>query len=90
MGFQSFRDDIGNYSIPVILAEYGCLNPSFPTLDGYDAQRTFLQSEWIYEPEFYDILQGGFVFEFSVEVRLLILLCWSNFLYSSSSNPSFF
>jgi hypothetical protein len=69
IGFQMFRDDLGNYSIPALLTEYGCLNPSFPTVDGYEAQRTFVQSEWIYEPEFYDIFQGGFVFEFSVEVR---------------------
>lgn len=61
--FQSYK-----YSIPVILTEYGCLNPSFPTIDGYEAQRTFLQSSWLYSSDLRDDFAGGFVFEYTTEL----------------------
>jgi hypothetical protein len=62
--FQSF-----NYSIPVLLTEYGCLSQTFPTIDGYEGQRTFHESEWFGLPEVRDVFSGGFVFEYSIEAN---------------------
>jgi len=67
-GYQMMIQDYSNYSIPLLLTEYGCLNPSFPTIDGFQAQRTFYASRWMFEPGMHDTLAGGFVFEYSVEV----------------------
>jgi len=66
-GYQALIADFSNYSIPLLLSEYGCINPSFPTIDGFHAQRSFNQSRWIFEPGMKDTLAGGFAFEFSVE-----------------------
>lgn len=66
-GYQMMIQDYSNYSIPLLLTEYGCLNPSFPTIDGFQAQRTFYASRWMFEPGMNDTLAGGFVFEYSVE-----------------------
>lgn len=63
---ESFRDI--KYSIPVLLTEFGCLNPSFPTIDGFEAQRTFHQVQWLSTAKFRDYIAGGFVFEFSTEL----------------------
>ncbi|CAI5730619.1 unnamed protein product [Peronospora destructor] len=39
-GFQKLLTDFSSFdlTIPVLLTEFGCLNPSFPTIDGYEAQ----------------------------------------------------
>ncbi|GAB9469076.1 hypothetical protein Gpo141_00006366 [Globisporangium polare] len=68
-GFMNLVSDFTSYktSIPVMLTEFGCLNPSFPTVSGYDAQRTWLQAGWLHTPTFRKIFSGGFVFEFSTE-----------------------
>ncbi|GAB9469077.1 hypothetical protein Gpo141_00006367 [Globisporangium polare] len=68
-GFTNLVSDFTSYktSIPVMLTEFGCLNPSFPTVSGYDAQRTWLQAGWLHTPTFRKIFSGGFVFEFSTE-----------------------
>eukprot|EP00591_Stephanopyxis_turris_P012065 CAMPEP_0195524704 /NCGR_PEP_ID=MMETSP0794_2-20130614/24708_1 /TAXON_ID=515487 /ORGANISM="Stephanopyxis turris, Strain CCMP 815" /LENGTH=335 /DNA_ID=CAMNT_0040654981 /DNA_START=51 /DNA_END=1058 /DNA_ORIENTATION=+ len=61
--FQSY-----NYSVPVLLTEYGCINPSFRGDGEYEAQRTFLQSKWLYSKRFLKNFAGGFVFEYSTEL----------------------
>lgn len=71
-GFQaltsSFQDL--NFSIPVLLTEFGCLSDSFPTNDGYEAQRSFLQAKWLLtEKSVRDQFAGGFVFEYSTEME---------------------
>jgi len=68
-GYQGLIADYSNFSIPVILTEYGCLNPSFPTIDGYQAQRNFYQAAWMFESGMKDAIAGGFAFEYSVEVQ---------------------
>lgn len=69
-GFNALRNDFQRYkySIPAMLTEYGCLNPSFPTVDGYAAQRSFLQAKTLFEPPFREQFAGGFVFEYSTEL----------------------
>ncbi|EEY61025.1 glycoside hydrolase, putative [Phytophthora infestans T30-4] len=48
-GFSQLLTDFSNYSmsIPVMLTEYGCVNPSFPTVGKYEAQRTWRQAGWL-------------------------------------------
>lgn len=65
---QSFESY--NYSIPVLLTEFGCVSDTYPTMDGYEAQRTFLEASFLLErPELRDIFAGGFVFEYSTEAE---------------------
>lgn len=69
-GFQLLGDSFAsyNYSIPVLLTEFGCLSNSFPTEDDYKGQRDFLQAKWMLEePYMRDLFSGGFVFEYSNE-----------------------
>lgn len=68
IGIKNIQKDFRSYSIPVLMTEYGCLNPSFPTVDGYDGTRTWLQAKWLQEGRF-DSFSGGFAFEYSVEQR---------------------
>jgi hypothetical protein len=60
--FKSYKT-----SIPVLLTEFGCVNPSFPTVNKYEAQRTWLQAGWLHTKAFRDVFAGGFVFEYSTE-----------------------
>eukprot|EP00978_Attheya_sp_CCMP212_P041180 scaffold232727_cov68-Attheya_sp.AAC.1 len=68
-GWQTMKNDFQsyNYSIPVLLTEYGCIRTSFPTIDGFEGQRTFAQAQWLFESGFRDVFEGGFVFEYSTE-----------------------
>ncbi|TDH66890.1 hypothetical protein CCR75_004141 [Bremia lactucae] len=68
-GFQKLLTDFTSYdlTIPVLLSEFGCVNPSFPTIDGFEAQRTWLQAKWMFDSTFRDIFAGGLVFEYSTE-----------------------
>jgi hypothetical protein len=68
-GWQIMKNDFQsyNYSIPVLLTEYGCIRTSFPTIDGFEGQRTFAQAQWLFESGFQDVFEGGFVFEYSTE-----------------------
>ncbi|RLO00552.1 hypothetical protein DYB28_015411, partial [Aphanomyces astaci] len=45
----------------------GCLNVGFPTVDGFQAQRTWVDAAWLLSPTFADVFAGGFAFEFSTE-----------------------
>jgi hypothetical protein len=68
-GFKKLQTDFLSYgmTIPVMLTEYGCLSKSFPTVNEYEAQRTWLQAGWLYSSDFRNIFSGGFVFEYSTE-----------------------
>ena len=71
-GYQELQADFKGYgmNIPVMLTEFGCLNPSFPTIDGFEAQRDFLQVEAIFSSSYAEEFAGGFVFEYSTELVL--------------------
>ena len=59
-----------HYSIPAVMTEYGCLSPTFDTIDGYEGQRDFKQTEWLMtEPDLRAQFSGGFVFEYSTELQ---------------------
>ncbi|KAL4157997.1 hypothetical protein PRNP1_003777 [Phytophthora ramorum] len=68
-GFEKLLTDFASFdlTIPVMLTEFGCVNPSFPTVDGYEAQRTWLQAGWLFDSTFRDVFAGGFAFEYSTE-----------------------
>ena len=68
IGYQNLIRDLQHYSIPVLLTEYGCLNPSFPTIDGFQAQRNFLPAAWVHQEGMRDTVAGTFVFEYSTEL----------------------
>jgi len=57
-----------NYSIPVLMTEFGCLSDSFPEIDGYQGQRTFMQAKWMMnQQELRSLFAGAFAFEYSIE-----------------------
>ncbi len=62
LSFESY-----NYSIPVLLTEFGCLSKTFPTIDGYQGQRNFNQAKWLGLPSVQDDFAGGLAFEYSLE-----------------------
>ncbi|KAL3667173.1 hypothetical protein V7S43_008109 [Phytophthora oleae] len=68
-GFNLLRDSFKSYdySIPVVLTEFGCVSPNFPTVDGYEAQRTFHDAKFMNLPEYSDYFAGGVAFEYSTE-----------------------
>ncbi|KAE8955420.1 hypothetical protein PF011_g31798, partial [Phytophthora fragariae] len=68
-GFNLLRDSFKSYdySIPVVLTEFGCVSPSFPTVDGYEAQRTFHDAAFMNLREYSDYFAGGIAFEYSTE-----------------------
>jgi hypothetical protein len=68
-GFNLLRDSFESYkySVPALLTEFGCLAPSFPTIDGYEAQRTFHDAKWMNDRDYSDYFGGGFVFEYTTE-----------------------
>ena len=74
VGYQQLLSDFGGYdlSYPILLTEFGCLSESFPTLtndDGmsFEAQRTWLQVDALFDPQYEEEFNGGCVFEFSTE-----------------------
>ncbi|OWZ20285.1 Glycoside hydrolase [Phytophthora megakarya] len=68
-GFNMLRDSFKSYdySIPVVLTEFGCVNPTFPTVDGFQAQRTFHDAAFMNTRAYSDYFAGGIVFEYSTE-----------------------
>lgn len=65
---QLLQDTLSSgLTVPVMWTEHGCLNPSFPTMNGFAAQRNWLQVDALYSPIFQDAFNGGFVFEYSTE-----------------------
>lgn len=73
VGWPELKSDFeaANFPGPVLFGEYGCRNPSFPTIDGFKAQRTWLQTEGLYSPSYSDVFAGGFVFELSAEKKVI-------------------
>ena len=69
VGYTELLQDYASFgmTIPVVWAEFGCLNESFETVDGYEAQRNFLQVEALFSKEFREEFVGGFAFEYSTE-----------------------
>ncbi|RLN74909.1 hypothetical protein BBJ28_00015188, partial [Nothophytophthora sp. Chile5] len=53
--------------IPTVLTEFGCVTPAFPTVDGFEAQRTFHDAEFMNSRDYSDYFAGGFAFEYSTE-----------------------
>ncbi|KAG6594196.1 putative glycoside hydrolase [Phytophthora cinnamomi] len=70
-GFKQLQTDFLSYNmtIPVMLTEYGCLNANFPKVGDYEAQRTWLQTGWLYSSDFRKVFSGGFAFEYSTELQ---------------------
>ena len=56
-------------SVPVVFTEFGGTSNTFPTVDGYAAQRDFVQVQTIFSPRYQEEFSGGFVFEYSLENR---------------------
>jgi len=73
VGWPALRNDFQaiNFPGPVLLGEYGCRERGFPTLDGFEAQRTWFQTEALYSPDYSDVFAGGFVFEYSAEKKVV-------------------
>jgi len=72
-GWQQLREDFraANLPGPVLLGEYGCRERGFPTMDGFETQRTWLQTDALYSPDYSEIFAGGFVFEYSAERKVV-------------------
>jgi len=71
-GFVMLRDEMAakHYSIPMLLTEFGCLSDTFRTEGGYEGQRDFRQSRWMLtDPGLRDTFNGGFAFEYSIEME---------------------
>jgi 1,3-beta-glucanosyltransferase GAS5 len=68
-GYQILMADFSRYdlSFPIMLTEFGCLSPSFPTQEGYDAQRTWLDVDALFSSGYREEFVGGFVFEYNTE-----------------------
>jgi hypothetical protein len=68
-GFLKLLTDFSGFdmTIPVMLTEFGCVNPSFPAVGDYEAQRTWLQAGWLHGSDFRAVFSGGFAFEYSTE-----------------------
>jgi 1,3-beta-glucanosyltransferase GAS5 len=59
-----------NYSIPVVMTEFGCLSETFANISGFENQRNFLSAKWLLEePTLRDQFSGGVVFEYSIEME---------------------
>jgi hypothetical protein len=68
-GYQNLLSDFSRYglSYPVMLTKFGCLSPSFPMQDSYEAQQMWLQIDALFSAEYREEFAGGFVFEYSME-----------------------
>jgi 1,3-beta-glucanosyltransferase GAS5 len=69
-GFNQLLADFSSFSltVPVVFTEFGCIHPTFPTIDNFDSQRTFLQVDTIFSDPFRQEFVGGLVFEYSTEL----------------------
>jgi hypothetical protein len=68
-GFIELRQNFLDYNltIPVVVAEFGCRDRSFPTIDGFEAQRTWLQIDALFSESYADVFAGAVAFEYSAE-----------------------
>lgn len=69
-GFNNLAQDLStlNYSVPLILTEFGCLSPAFPSVNGYEGQRTHHDAKFMNMDPYTKVLNGGFVFEYNTEM----------------------
>jgi hypothetical protein len=69
-GYERMLSDFASYAlpVPVIITEFGCINPSFPTIDGYEAQRNFNDVDALFSSRYREVFVGGAVFEYSTEL----------------------
>ncbi|GAX11679.1 hypothetical protein FisN_7Lh047 [Fistulifera solaris] len=65
--FPVLLSDFENYSLPVLLTEFGCNGPQFPTIDGFEGQRNWRAAKWLHEGMYQEAFVGTFAFEFSTE-----------------------
>jgi 1,3-beta-glucanosyltransferase GAS5 len=68
-----YQDLLANFTdwqlpIPVVFTEFGCKDASFPTIDGYQGQRTFIDVDAFFSDEYLAECTGGVVFEYSTEL----------------------
>lgn len=70
-GYEKMLADFTNYSLPIpaVISEFGCIDPSFPTIDGYAAQRNFIDVDALFTQRYRDTFVGGLVFEYSTELE---------------------
>ena len=71
-GYIKMLNDFNSYemNIPVIISEFGCRSRSFPTIDGFQSQRTWLQVDALYSPDYLEVFAGGIAFEYSAEKKI--------------------
>ncbi|CAB9516322.1 3-beta-glucanosyltransferase [Seminavis robusta] len=69
VGWEQMRQDFEAINLPgpMIVAEYGCRESSFPTVGEFQAQRTWEQVDALYSETYSNVFAGGVVFEYSAE-----------------------
>lgn len=69
-GFTTLLSDFESFqlNIPVLLTEFGCISPSFPSSGTYLAQRDWLQVDALFADTYEAEFAGGFVFEYNTEL----------------------
>ena len=90
-GYQGLLQSHKNYSmsIPVVLTEFGCPNSGFPTIDGFEGQRNWLQIDALFSPEYEEYFAGGIAFEFSAEKSFIENLSYVEYPFSQYSRYNF-
>jgi hypothetical protein len=70
VGFEALLADFSSYEItvPVVLTEFGCINPSYPAQGNYEDQRTFLSVDALFSDRYREEFVGGAVFEYNTEL----------------------
>lgn len=58
--------------MPLVITEFGCLSDSFPTVNGFPGQRTFVQVATFAMTNFSQELAGNIAFEYSYEVNATV------------------
>lgn len=71
-GYKQLLKDFTDYgmSIPTLISEFGCRSRTFPTIDGFQSQRTWLQVDALYSEDYVEVFAGGIVFEYSAEKKI--------------------
>lgn len=74
LGLKTLRSQLEGIPIPFVMTEFGCLNQAWPAESGFQSQRTFLEAEWMFDPEenFREVIAGAFAFEYSTEAANLV------------------